>query len=238
MNSSTETLQAALDYRFRDERWLQRALTHRSAAHDNNERLEFLGDALLNLVVADVVFHDYPKLPEGDLSRLRAALVRESSLAEIARTLTLGEHVQLGAGELRSGGFRRDSILADTLEALIGAVFLDGGFDAARSLCLHLLKGPLAELPDPAQLKDAKTRLQEFLQARSRPLPDYQVVTEEGPAHRRHFAVNCTLGDDVLTTVGEGASRKVAEQRAAQQMLDLLERAPRPATDQGRLDHA
>lgn len=239
MNSSTETLQAALDYRFGDERWLQRALTHRSAAHDNNERLEFLGDALLNLVVADIVFHDYPKLPEGDLSRLRAALVRESSLADIARTLTLGEHVQLGAGELRSGGFRRDSILADTLEALIGAVFLDGGFDAARALCLRLMKTPLTELPDPAHLKDAKTRLQEFLQARSRPLPDYRVVTEEGPAHRRHFAVSCGLSDDVLSTLGEGTSRKLAEQRAAQQMLDLLEeRAPRPAPGQGKLDHA
>jgi len=238
LNSSVETLQAALDYRFSDERWLQRALTHRSAAHDNNERLEFLGDALLNLVVAELVFHDYAKLPEGDLSRLRAALVRESSLALVARGLALGDHLQLGAGELRSGGFRRDSILADTLEALIGAVFLDGGFDAARSLCLRLMKAPLAELPDPAQLKDAKTRLQEFLQARSRPLPDYQVTTEEGPAHRRHFAVNCKLGDDVLVTVGEGTSRKIAEQRAAQEMLDLLERAPRPASDPGRLDHA
>lgn len=242
MNSLTASLQTTLDYRFRDERWLQRALTHRSAAHDNNERLEFLGDALLNLVVAEVVFNDYPKLPEGDLSRLRAALVRESSLAEIARSLALGEQVQLGAGELRSGGFRRDSILADTLEALIGAVFLDGGFIAARALCLRLMKTPLAELPDPAQLKDAKTRLQEFLQARSRPLPEYQVLTEEGPAHRRHFSVSCRLGDQTLSSVGEGSSRKIAEQRAAQDLLDLLERAPRAAASienqDGKMDHA
>jgi len=238
LSSPNETLQAALDYRFGDERWLQRALTHRSAAHDNNERLEFLGDALLNLVVADVVFHEYPKLPEGDLSRLRAALVRESSLAAIARTLALSEHLHLGAGELRSGGFRRDSILADALEALIGAVLLDGGYEAARTLCLRLLKTPLAALPDPSQLKDSKTRLQEFLQARSRPLPEYQVITEEGPAHRRHFAVNCKLADHDLNTMGEGSSRKLAEQRAAQQLLDLLERAPRAIAGEGKLDHA
>lgn len=238
MSSQNETLQAALDYRFGDERWLQRALTHRSAAYDNNERLEFLGDALLNLVVADVVFHEYPKLPEGDLSRLRAALVRESSLAAVARTLALSEHLHLGAGELRSGGFRRDSILADALEALIGAVLLDGGYEAARALCLRLLKTPLAVLPDPSQLKDSKTRLQEFLQARSRPLPEYQVITEEGPAHRRHFAVNCKLVDNELNTVGEGSSRKLAEQRAAQQLLDLLERSPRAIAGEGKMDHA
>ncbi len=233
MKPSSESLQSALDYRFVDERWLKRALTHRSAAHDNNERLEFLGDALLNLVVADLVFHEYSKLPEGDLSRLRAALVRESSLAAIARSLSIGEHLELGAGELRSGGFRRDSILADTLEALIGAVYLDGGFDAGRALCLRMMKAPLAELPEPAKLKDAKTQLQEFLQARSRPLPEYEVLTEEGPAHRRHFAVSCKLVDDVQTTVGEGSSRKLAEQRAAQQLLDLLERAPRPQPGPG-----
>jgi ribonuclease-3 len=238
LSSPNEILQAALDYRFGDERRLQRALTHRSAAHDNNERLEFLGDALLNLVVADVVFHEYPKLPEGDLSRLRAALVRESSLAAIARTLALSEHLHLGAGELRSGGFRRDSILADALEALIGAVLLDGGYEAARALCLRLLKTPLAALPDPSQLKDSKTRLQEFLQARSRPLPEYQIITEEGPAHRRHFAVNCKLIDHDLHSVGEGSSRKLAEQRAAQQLLDLLERAPRAIAGEGKLDHA
>lgn len=223
MTASDASLERALGYRFREASGLARALTHRSACAEHNERLEFLGDALLNFVVGETVFQAYPRLPEGDLSRLRAALVRESTLASVARSLALGEHVQLGSGELKSGGFRRDSILADTLEAVIGAVYLDGGFEPAQALCRRLIETPLAELPDPAQLKDAKTRLQEFLQARGRGLPEYEVLSEEGPAHRRQFSVLCRLADAPATSSGFASNRKLAEQRAAQMMLDTLQ---------------
>jgi ribonuclease-3 len=217
-----DRLQRALGYRFLDEGMLRRALTHRSAGPDNNERLEFLGDALLNLVMGEAVFTRQPKSDEGDLSRLRVTLVREEALAVAARRIELGEVIHLGPGELKSGGFRRDSILADGLEALIGAVYLDGGFVAAREMCLHLFAPELDHLPDPATLKDAKTRLQERLQAASRPLPEYAVLSEEGPPHRRAFRVRCHLPDDGADSEGEGASRKIAEQQSAERMLQLL----------------
>jgi ribonuclease-3 len=225
-----DRLQRALGYRFRDETWLQRALTHRSLGQLNYERLEFLGDALLNFAVAEAVYQAWPRAPEGDLSRMRASLVREASLAEVARRLELGEAVRLGPGELKSGGFRRDSILADVLEAVLGAIYLDGGFVAAREACLRWLEAELAGL-QPADLKDAKTRLQEWLQARPRPLPEYGLLGEEGPAHRRRFRVYCRLPDDDSQTQGEGASRKLAEQQAAECMLKRLIQDPGESAD-------
>ena len=222
MSEHLDRLQRALGYRFRDDSLLRRALTHRSAGPDNNERLEFLGDGLLNLVMGEAVFMRQPKSAEGDLSRLRVTLVREEALAVAARRIDLGEVMLLGSGELKSGGFRRDSILADGLEALIGAVYLDSGFAEARQLCLHLFAPELEHLPDPATLKDAKTRLQERLQAVSRPLPEYTVLSEDGPPHRRVFRVRCRLPDDGGESEGEGASRKIAEQQSAERMLQRL----------------
>lgn len=230
MSEDLARLQRALGYRFQDEGALKRALTHRSAGHDNYERLEYLGDGLLNFVIGAALFLRLPRAAEGDLSRLRAMLVREETLALVARRIDLGEVVQLGPGELKSGGFRRDSILADALEAVIGATYLDGGFDAARDLCLRLFAPELEHLPDPGTLKDAKTRLQEHLQAAGRPLPEYAVLSEEGPPHRRSFHVCCRLPDDDSQTSGDGASRKFAEQQSAERMLhNLIEAGGRHA---------
>lgn len=227
MNPQDERLQQALAYRFDDAQRLLRALSHRSTGADNNERLEFLGDALLNFVIAEAAFAALPDASEGDLSRLRARLVREAALAAAARRIELGECLRLGPGELKSGGFRRDSILADALEAVIGAVYLDGGFAAARAVCLRLFEPELQNLPDPLTLKDAKTRLQELLQAAGRPLPEYAVLSESGPPHQRSFAVSCRVADlPEGDTVGNGGSRRVAEQRAAERMLERLEMLP------------
>jgi ribonuclease-3 len=212
-----------LHYEFRDPTLLEQALTHRSAAARNNERLEFLGDALINFLVAEALYAARPLAPEGDLSRLRASLVCEESLARLAEPLQLGDLLKLGPGELKSGGFRRDSILADALEAIVGAVYLDGGFDATRSVCLALFAAALGELPDAETLKDAKTRLQELLQGQGRPLPRYEVLAEAGPPHRRQFHVRCQLSDAALTAEAQGASRRAAEQLAAEAMLKQLE---------------
>jgi ribonuclease III len=221
--SRRERLSRALGYRFTNESLLLRALTHRSHSADNNERLEFLGDAMLNLAIGAEVFHLRPKASEGDLSRLRASLVREETLAAAARRLPLSDAVRLGSGELKSGGFRRDSILADALEALIGAVYLDGGFEPAVQLCQRLLAPELEKLPSVGSLKDPKTRLQEALQAESRPLPEYAVLREEGPPHRRQFSVQCRLPDSGDDVVADGLSRRNAEQQAAQRMLDRIQ---------------
>ncbi len=218
----SERLAQKLGYVFRDSALLSRALTHRSASAVNNERLEYLGDGLLNFVVGEALFRVRPQAEEGDLSRLRASLVCEDSLAAVAEKLQLGDELVLGAGELKSGGFRRHSILADTLEALLGAVYLDGGFDAARDVCLRLFAELLAQLPDAASLKDAKTRLQEYLQGRGRPLPNYEVLSAEGPAHRQSFTVLCRLADGAESTEGRAASRRGAEQEAAEKMLEVL----------------
>ena len=218
----SERLAQKLGYVFRDAGLLSRALTHRSASAANYERLEFLGDGLLNFVVGEALFRVRPQAEEGDLSRLRASLVCEDSLAGIAEKLELGDELFLGAGELKSGGFRRHSILADTLEALLGAIYLDGGFDAARDACLRLFADPLAQLPDAASLKDAKTRLQEYLQGCGRPLPLYEVQSAEGPAHRQSFTVSCRLTDSSETTQGRAASRRAAEQDAADNMMKVL----------------
>ncbi|HXG28873.1 MAG TPA: ribonuclease III [Nevskiales bacterium] len=213
----------ALGYRFRNERLLVEALTHRSAGQPNNERFEFLGDALLNWVIADALFRRQPDASEGELTRLRASLVREPTLAAIAQALGLGEHLRLGPGELRSGGFRRQSILADGLEALFAAIYLDGGPEAAQAVILKLYQDALAHLPDAESLKDAKTRLQELLQGRGLPLPLYEVVEVSGQAHRQEFRVRCHVPGATQQSEGRGGSRRQAEQAAAARLLELLQ---------------
>lgn len=211
-----------LGYSFRDPGLLKQALTHRSAGSRNYERLEFLGDGLVNFVVAETLFDNCPDFNEGELTRVRQTLVCEEALAEIGERIGLGDELKLGPGELKSGGFRRQSILADAVEAMLGAVYLDGGFEAARGTCKQLFGDALTRLPDPESLKDAKTRLQEVLQGVGRPLPDYNLVAEEGPQHRKTFEVECRLGDDGTSAGGVGGSRKQAEQQAAERMLEIL----------------
>lgn len=217
-----DQLQDVTSYRFAEPAWLAQALTHRSASTTNNERLEFLGDSVLNFVIAEEVFHRRPDSPEGDLSRLRANLVNKQSLAEIARAIDLGNHIQLGSGELKSGGHRRDSILADALEALFGAIYLDGGFAAARDVIVRLYAARLSDLPSAHELKDPKTRLQEHLQGRGYALPDYEVREVEGASHDQSFEVACYVSAFDRSTSGRAGSRRKAEQRAAQAMLDAL----------------
>ena len=216
-----------LDYVFRQPDLIRQALTHRSYGAPNNERLEFVGDAVLNCVVALALYERFPQTPEGDLSRARASLVNRDTLARVARRLELGEAIRLGEGELKSGGADRGSILADALEAVFGAVFLDAGFDAARRVVVAAYGEELA-LADPATLgKDPKTRLQEWLQARRIAVPEYVVVATHGEAHAQQFAVECRIPSLGLTTQGEGASRRAAEQDAAQRAWTEL--ASRPA---------
>lgn len=221
-DAAVERLQRALGYAFREPGLLQQALTHRSQGALNNERLEYLGDGFLNFVIGATLYERRPRAEEGALSRLRASLVREESLALIARELALGELLRLGESEQKSGGRRRDSILADALEAIIGAIYLDGGFPSARDSCLRLFASMLDNLPDPETLKDPKTRLQEWLQSQSRPLPCYEVLGESGPAHRREFRVRCSLADADEITEAAGGSRRGAEQRTAEMMLEKL----------------
>ena len=195
---------------------LRQALTHRSHSSPHNERLEFLGDSVLNCAVAGLLFRHFPHLPEGDLSRLRANLVNQQALFELAQTLGLGDEIRLGEGELKSGGHRRPSILADALEALLGAIYLDGGFAAAEKVVATLYASLLQGL-DPETLgKDPKTLLQEYLQSRKLALPKYSIITTQGEAHQQQFHVECTVPELNIRTVGEGASRRSAEQEAAQ----------------------
>lgn len=211
-----------LGYRFADESLLQLALTHRSAGRPNNERLEFLGDALVNLVVAEMLFDARPRASEGELSRLRSQLVSEPALAERARDLQLGDALKLGSGELKSGGFRRDSILADAFEALVAAIYRDGGYAACRDWLHDVFEKPLAEVGPPQ--KDAKTRLQEWLQARGLPLPEYQLLAEYGEEHARSFDVACLIEQPQAARFkGTGASRRAAEQVAAEAALESLD---------------
>ena len=209
---------------FHDAGLLQQALTHRSAGSPHNERLEFLGDALVNQIVAEILYLDWPRADEGALTRARAELVRESSLAGIARGLALGEHLVLGPGEMKTGGHRRDSILADALEALVAAIHLDAGFEACKAAVLAWFAPSLAALPPPHKVgKDPKTRLQEWLQARQHSLPVYALVEEIGDDHARIFKVSCTLAEPALNTMGEGSSRRAAEQQAAEAALQEIE---------------
>jgi ribonuclease-3 len=213
-------LESRLRYEFRNAELLRQALTHRSHSATHNERLEFLGDSVLNCAVAALLFQRFGKLDEGDLSRVRANLVKQQSLYEIAQALNISESLRLGEGELRSGGFRRPSILADTLEAILGAIFLDGGFDAAQTVIKRLYV-PILDHIDPRTLgKDAKTLLQEYLQGHKIPLPTYTVVATHGAAHNQQFEVECTVPKLDVKVSGSGASRRAAEQAAAKKALD------------------
>lgn len=213
-----------LTYSFRDPSLAALALTHRSVGKPNNERLEFLGDALLGAIVAEMLFETHPKASEGEMSRLRAQLVNGQALAEMARELELGDRLKLGSGELKSGGFRRDSILADAFEALIAAVYLDGGFDTCRETVRALFADRVAALPRSS--KDAKTRLQEWLQAKGLALPQYELVGAEGEDHARIFDVNCAVTEPLpINATGRGSSRRLAEQDAAEAVLGRLSQA-------------
>jgi ribonuclease III len=216
-------LQTRISYSFAQPALLQQALTHRSFSATNNERLEFLGDSVLNFIIAHQLFNLFPHLPEGDLSRLRAKLVREASLAEIAADLHLGDALKLGEGELKSAGWRRPSILADALEAIVGAVYLDGGFDAAQQVVAFLYRDKLQTIDPKAIDKDAKSQLQEYLQSKKMDLPEYQVVSIEGEAHAQTFTVQCFIKKLKLTTTGVGTSRRVAEQQAAKLAMDEIQ---------------
>ncbi|MBT8080799.1 MAG: ribonuclease III [Gammaproteobacteria bacterium] len=222
MEKAERWLQDTLQFRFRDAGLLGRALTHRSAAGRSNERLEFLGDAVLDFVISEAVFKLRPDAEEGDLSRLRASLVKDTALAEIAVELGIGEHLVLGSGEKKSGGHRRESILADAVEAVFGAVFLDSGVDAARDMILRVFAHRLETLPDAEDLRDPKTRLQEWLQARKLALPVYELTEVHGKDHRRRFSVTCTVTELSQSTGGESTSRRKAEQQAARDMLAIL----------------
>lgn len=215
---------ALAGYQFTREELLEQALTHRSFARkQNNERLEFLGDSVLGQIISQYIYHHFPDADEGDLSRIRASLVKKETLASVARSLDLGDHIRLGEGELKSGGFRRSSILADALEALIAAIYLDSDYERTESVVLALFADRLQQLSlhGPAQ-KDAKTRLQEQLQARQLQLPAYEVIHSSGKAHEKTFTVRCLQQDLGIEGRGTGSSRKKAEQQAAEQLLARL----------------
>ena len=223
MNGDPQDICGKLGYVFRDPGLLARALTHRSKGSANYERLEFLGDSILSFVIADVLFERFPQLSEGELTRLRATLVRRETLAGLARSLQLGDSLQLGGGELKSGGFDRDSILADALEAIFGAIYKDGGTTAARDAILGLYR-PVLDQVDPDTIrKDPKTRLQEYLQKRALPTPTYDVLSVSGEAHAQLFVVECRVPGLNEAVRGEGSSRRYAEQAAAASACQMLE---------------
>jgi len=217
-----ESLAARLSYAPRDRALFVVALTHRSADGPNNERLEFLGDSVLNLLLSERLYREFPTASEGDLSRLRARLVSEEPLADLAQAMKLGELLKLGSGELKTGGFRRQSILADAFEAMCGALYLDGGLEAVREKVGPMFEARIAALPEPSTLKDAKTRLQEYLQAHGRSLPLYTVKRTTGEPHAQTFLVSCSVPQSDIATEGEGPSRRRAEQVAAQAALAAL----------------
>ncbi|MGR8950552.1 MAG: ribonuclease III [Gammaproteobacteria bacterium] len=211
-----------INYRFKDTELLQLALTHRSAATPNNERLEFLGDAILDTIITEYLYTNFPDANEGAMTRTRASLVNKKSLAAIARELDIGDNISLGEGELKSGGWQRESILSNTLEAIIGAIFLDGGLDACQAEVLDWYSSVLTEVDPGNATKDPKTQLQEILQGKNLNLPIYETVKVEGPAHNQLFTVRCSvelLPDAVIETAN---SRRNAEQRAARAILDTL----------------
>ena len=218
---SPEKLCRKLEYTFKNPEHLYLALTHRSASGYHNERSEFLGDSVLNFVIAHALYDAYPKATEGDLSRYRATLVKKDALAEIARELELGNYIRLGSGELKSGGYRRDSILADTVEAIIASVLLDSGFDAAQSLILRLYRNKITSVTEVSK-KDPKSQLQEFLQSRKLQLPLYTVTSIEGEAHDQYFEILCEIPEIDLSIIGQGKSRRRAEQIAAEKALKKI----------------
>lgn len=217
-----EPLYKKLNYSFNNPKLLQQALTHRSVGKINNERLEFLGDSILNFVIASELYLRFKKAKEGDLSRIRSFLVKGDRLTEIANSIELGQILELGPGELKTGGFRRASILEDAIEAIFGAIFLDGGYENARQVIIDLYKNPLANLPPIEELKDAKTRLQEHLQAKRLPLPEYKIEEILGEQHNRSFKVSCNVPGLKVPTFGVARSRRRAEQESAENALTEL----------------
>lgn len=213
-----------LGYAFKNPDYLQVALTHRSKGGDHNERLEFLGDSVVNFVIAEILYQQFPMATEGDLSRFRATLVNRDALAEIARQFNLGTYIFLGPGELRSGGSERQSILSCAMEAVIGAVYLDGGYDVVRERITVWYAEMLMSLSDASSHKDPKTLLQEYLQGMRLPLPTYSVEVIEGRAHQQQFTMRCSINGMEQTTLGKGTSRRRAEQDAAQAMLEVLKK--------------
>ncbi len=202
---------------------LERALTHRSIGNNNNERLEYLGDAILGFVIADIIYKKFPKASEGELTRLRASLVKGEKLAEIGRDIQLANEIKLGTGELKSGGWRRDSILANTLEALIGAVYLDSDIESCRNVILNLYQSHLENI-DPADIKkDAKSRLQEYLQSRKHNIPDYEIIDEHGSSHQPEFTVSCKIDLFDEAVIAKGKSKRRAEQAVAEKIIAILE---------------
>lgn len=211
-----------IGYQFSDSHYLQQALTHCSVGKANNERLEFLGDAILSFVISSVIYHKFPDIDEGQMSRLRSALVKGDNLTLMARELDLGNYLNLGPGELKSGGFRRDSILADAFEALIGAVYLDSDEVQVRTLILKLFEQQLQNIDLDRAIKDPKTRLQEFLQSRRLPVPEYEVVNIEGKSHKQTFTVSCRIEGLEQPVVAQGSSRRKAEQAVAESVLEQI----------------
>ncbi|MDR0379073.1 MAG: ribonuclease III [Candidatus Accumulibacter sp.] len=218
----THSLEQAIGYRFADASLLRMALTHRSHSSPHNERLEFLGDSILDAVIARQLYERFPQISEGDMSRLRASLVRQDSLHRLALVLSLGDHLRLGEGELKSGGASRPSILADALEAVFGAVWLDGGFDNADQVITHLYEDRLAAIVPEKPVKDAKTDLQEYLQGRRLPLPKYVLSRTDGEAHAQLFTIVCEIDSLQVRSEGQGSSRRAAEQAAAKKALEVL----------------
>jgi ribonuclease-3 len=220
----TDKLTAFTGYQFKRGELLEQALTHRSHSRSvNNERLEFLGDSVLNLIISNFIYRRFESASEGRLSRIRASLVKQETLAVVARKINLGDHIYLGGGELKSGGFRRDSILSDALEAVIAAIYLDSDYTQAEKTVLHLFDDLLQAVDVDRSLKDPKTQLQEFLQGRQKSLPRYEVVQTDGKSHDQVFTVSCELIDLGLKSKGKGSSRKKAEQQAAHQLLTKLD---------------
>lgn len=217
-------LQKIIGYKYKDEGLLEQALTHRSSGSKNNERLEFLGDGILNFVIAAAIYKQKPRADEGEMSRLRAHLVRKETLAEVGRELELGDYLRLGGGELKSGGFRRDSTIADCVEAILGAIYLDDGFSSCEGTILSLFESRIANLPDMSELKDPKTRLQEYLQSIGKPLPQYEIIDISGKEHEQMFKVECSTDASTESAVGKAGSRKAAEQNAALAMLRQFKR--------------
>ncbi|AWX14453.1 ribonuclease III [Mergibacter septicus] len=217
-------LEKKIGYHFQQPALLKQALTHRSAATLHNERLEFLGDSILNFTIGEALYHKFPQVNEGDLSRMRATLVREKTLAMLAREFQLGDYLTLGPGELKSGGFRRDSILSDCVEAIIGAIYLDAGWQAVMPVIQQWYQELLTQIQPGDNQKDPKTRLQEYLQGKRLPLPLYDVIDIKGEAHNQTFTVECKTSKPELTVSGKGSSRRKAEQAAAKAILVALER--------------
>lgn len=217
-----DKLEKIFHLKFSNLKLLECALTHRSRSLENYERLEFLGDSVLGFVVAEDLYHRFPGAPEGKLSRMRSSVVRKETLAQVARSLKLQEYLQLGEGELKSGGFNRESILSDTLEAIIGAVYLDQGLDVAKAFIHHQFEEVLGRLTANSIYKDSKSRLQEYLQQRGEPVPSYDIVTVSGEPHDQTFEIACRVSVSAELHTGVGSSRRSAEQRAARRALDSL----------------